>query len=313
MEKILWILIENFSYSTRTSIGRMFFEYEYNYVTNPPSLKKEYFGFTLQDTARPGNVKVYGETCLPGGLICDISLIDHPHYGKTIVFHTEPDKRTIKFGKLTWTDCYAHGGNSIVDTLGCVLVAKNLIDKDHIQDSLKDELRIFIEQKIKEGYIIKARFINLDQINDSLISINLKKSIMTNQFWKGLVMALIGVVVAGFSTAPVNWSVIIVTLIGTLLVYLGTNTLKVLRPVSLPTTITFRDVVHALLILIGNGILDSIALIVIGTEISWLIMGKIVCSIALTYLTATFFGGPYSTKKVDWSYQARLEYKNKIV
>jgi len=126
-------------------------------------------------------------------------------------------------------------------------------------------------------------------------------------------MSLIGVIVAGFSTAPVNWSIIIVTLIGTVLVYAGTNAIKILRPVSIPSTITFRDVMHALLILIGNGIIDSVALIVIGVEINWLVMGKIIAGITLTYLTSTFFSGPYSAKKVDWSYKARLEYSKKLV
>ena len=174
MEKVLWIVTEHFSYSKNTTIGKMYFEYEYNYVTNPPALKKEYFGFTLEDTARPGNVKVYGETCLPGGLECDVSLFENDHFGKTIIFHTEPDKRTIKTGPLIWTGCLAHGGNTIADTLGCVCVAKNYINRDRIQGSLKNELRIFVEQKIKEGYTIKARFVNLTQ-TDIRSSINLKK------------------------------------------------------------------------------------------------------------------------------------------
>jgi hypothetical protein len=155
MEKILWILTERNSYTPKTSLGRMSFLY--NDIS-------EFFGNTLEDAARPGNVKIYGETCLPGGLECDVALYENEHYGETIIFYTEPDKRTIRFGPLTWTGCLAHGGNDAEDTLGCVLVAKNIIDKNHIQGSLKDKLREFIEKKIGEGYKIKARFINLSQL-----------------------------------------------------------------------------------------------------------------------------------------------------
>ncbi len=161
--KTLWIVTERYSYTIKSSLGRMSFEYEKEYVTNPPMPTREFFGNTLEDCARPSNVKIYGETCLPGGLECEVSLYENPHYGKTIIFHTEPDKRTIKIGSLKWEGCLAHGGNDAGDTLGCVLVAKNIIDKDHIQGSLKDDLRKYIEGKIAEGFTIKARFINLSQ------------------------------------------------------------------------------------------------------------------------------------------------------
>ncbi len=157
------ILIERDSYTARTSLGKMYFVYIKNYVRSPLVTEKEYFGFTLEDTARPSNIKVYGETCLPGGLKCKVGLFENDHYGKTIIFYTEDDKCTIKVGELTWTGCLAHGGTDHTDTLGCVLVAKNKISKDIIQGSLKDALRKVIEQKIKEGFVIIAEFINLTQ------------------------------------------------------------------------------------------------------------------------------------------------------
>lgn len=311
MEKILWIVTEHFSYSKNTTIGNMYFEYIKDFVHYPNAPIKEFFGYTLEDTARPINVKVYGETCLPGGLECDVSLFENDHFGKTIIFHTDQDKRTIRFGPLTWTGCLAHGGNTIADTLGCVCVAKNYINRDRIQGSLKNELRTFVEQKIKEGYTIKARFINLTQVQNVPLSINLKRFTMTTQFWKGLLMAIVGVIFAAFNTPPLAISVVIVTLIGTLLVYVGTNAIKVLRPISIPSTLTWQDAVHALLILIGNGILESIGLIVTGTafaDINWIVLLRLSASIAFTYLGSTLFAGPYTTKKISWTRQARLEY-----
>ena len=165
MNKIFTILIERYSYTARTTIGKMFFVYIENFVDASPFPVKKEFGYTLEDTLRPFNIKVKKETGLPGGLICDVSLYESPHFKKTIIFHTEPDKRTIKIGPLIWTSCLAHGGNDHGDTEGCVLVADNKINDDMIQGSLKDELRLRVEQKIAEGYTIKVEFINLDQLN----------------------------------------------------------------------------------------------------------------------------------------------------
>jgi len=161
--KIFTILTERYHYTAQTSIGKMYFEYIKDYVQKPLVTAKEYFGYTLEDTARPDNVKVMEETCLPGGLECDVSLYESEHYKKTIIFHTEDDKRTIIYKLLKWVACLAHGGNDHGDTAGCVLVAENLVNWNKIQGSLKEELREIIEQKIAEGYTIKARFINLTQ------------------------------------------------------------------------------------------------------------------------------------------------------
>lgn len=133
---------------------------------------------------------------------------------------------------------------------------------------------------------------------------------MSTQFWKGLMMAVAGVIVAAFSTTPFVFSVTAIVLIGTILVYFGTNAWVALRPISLPSTWTGRDIVHALLILIGNAFIDGVAMIVIEGKINWLTLGKIALSVTLTYLGSTLFAGPYSTRKISWTRQARLEYNS---
>ena len=164
MSKELIILIERYSYTARTTLGKMYFLYYDNFVEHPLEQKKEFFGHTLEDTARPDNIKVIKETCI-SVCECFVSLYESTHFGKTIIFHTEEDKITLKLGPLTWTLCLAHGGNTYEDTEGCVIVAKNIINKDVVQGSLKDELRKYIEEKIDEGYTIKARFVNLTQLS----------------------------------------------------------------------------------------------------------------------------------------------------
>lgn len=135
---------------------------------------------------------------------------------------------------------------------------------------------------------------------------------LTTQFWKGLAMVIIGILVSSFSVTPFDLQTTVITLIGSILVYIGINAFPALRPVSIPSTITFRDAVAALLILIGNGIVQSVTMIVTEGKIDWAVMGKIVAGITLTYLTTTFFSGPYSAKKVDWSHKARVAYNNAV-
>jgi hypothetical protein len=172
--KELVILIEYYLYTTRTTIGKLYFQYIKNFVQQPLVVSKDFFCYTLGDTSRPNNIKVYGETCLPGGLKCKVSLFENDHYKKTLIIHTEDDKRTIKFFDLTWTDCLFHNGVTFADTDACVLVGKTLIppvyvnnritQEPTIQDGMKDALRVFIEQKMKEGYTITTQFVNLTQL-----------------------------------------------------------------------------------------------------------------------------------------------------
>lgn len=152
MEQLV-LEIERFPYTAQTTSGKLAMIYDG---------KKEFFGFTLEDTARPSNIKVMENTCIPPGEY-KISLYESLHYGKTLIIHTEDDKRTIKVGELKWEGCLFHGGNTHVDTAGCILIAKNRIDNDHIQGSLKTELRNFVEKKMNEGYEVKLRIINLTQ------------------------------------------------------------------------------------------------------------------------------------------------------
>jgi hypothetical protein len=174
MPKELIILTERFLFTSRTSIGKLYFEYIKNYVQMPLATVKEFFCYTLEDTCRSGNIKVYGETALSGGLLCDVSLFENPHYGKTLIMHTEVDGRTIKFGNLTWIDCLFHNGIDISHTEACVLVGsgfnpalyeygtKKILTEPTLYGGMKEKLRTFIEQKINEGFKIKAQFVNLD-------------------------------------------------------------------------------------------------------------------------------------------------------
>jgi hypothetical protein len=161
MDKIFWLVIERYLYTARTTIGRLKFIY---------GTTTETFCYTLEDTLRPHNIKVYGETGLPGDLECFVGLFENDHYKQTIIFYTESDKETILVPPLKWVGCLAHNGVDYKDTEGCVLCGKYLLaaTADHPEPQLswgmKEALRARVDQAIKGGYTIKAQFVNLDQL-----------------------------------------------------------------------------------------------------------------------------------------------------
>lgn len=120
---------------------------------------------------------------------------------------------------------------------------------------------------------------------------------MTNQFWKGLLTTLISIVVVAFSQTPIVWATLIITLIGTALVYFGKNAFPVLQSDSPTGSISLRNIISALLIAIGSAVVESVALIAGNGVIDWVILGKVVAYTSGTYLVTTFFAGPYSTEK----------------
>jgi len=176
MNKTLILFIERYLYTARTTIGRLYLQYVRDFVSQPLVVEKQFFCYTLEDTVRPNNIKVYAETALPGGLECSVSLFENAHYGKTLILHTEPDKQTIKINNLVWVGCLFHNGGNFEHTMGCVLVGRQLIppvyrDMICIQEpilagGMKDDLRKKVDEMIVQGYTeIKAKFVNLNQNN----------------------------------------------------------------------------------------------------------------------------------------------------
>jgi hypothetical protein len=153
-DKELVIWIRRSIYTASTTLGMMFFEYD-GFM--------EFFGYTLEDTVRPPNVKVPHYTAIPAGPVYKVAIRRSPRFGVTVIFYTEEDKETIKVGDLVWKDILAHGGNTHEDTDGCILVAKNKVSDICIQGSLKTELAEFIHAKIVEGYTITCKIENLTQ------------------------------------------------------------------------------------------------------------------------------------------------------
>lgn len=152
--KTALLLIERKIYTSQTSLGDLYIIIDG---------KRERFSFTLEDTARPGNIKVKGETCIPECIV-KVGPYVRPNGDLTIIFYTENDGVTLKVGPLKWSYILAHGGNTHIDTEGCLLVAKNKLSDIKIQGSLMKELRTKCDELWKAGYEIKAQYVNLTQL-----------------------------------------------------------------------------------------------------------------------------------------------------
>ena len=106
-------------------------------------------------------------------------------------------------------------------------------------------------------------------------------------FFKGLFMAIMAVVVTYFSQIPVDWGTMVVTLIATVLIYAGKNAFTALQSTSPSGVFNWINFVSALLIAIGTGITQAIALIVTTGVIDWIVLLKVTASVTLTYIAST--------------------------
>lgn len=109
------------------------------------------------------------------------------------------------------------------------------------------------------------------------------------KFVKGLIMSVVGALLVVFNSDPIVWSIVIVTLISTVMVYSGKNLFVTSK--SLQGELDWRDILSALLLGIGVTIGDSITMIIKDGIIDWIILAKVSVGVISTYISTTFFTG----------------------
>jgi len=117
---------------------------------------------------------------------------------------------------------------------------------------------------------------------------------------KGLLMALVGSTLATLTTNPIVWSIVIVTVIGTALVYIGKNAIPALQSTAPEGELNWVNILSALLIGAGTAITSGIASIAGSGHIEWTLLWHTVVGVVSTYLVPTLFSGP---TKIDESSQ----------
>jgi hypothetical protein len=122
----------------------------------------------------------------------------------------------------------------------------------------------------------------------------------TQQFLKGLLMALVAVVVTAFSTTPIDWLLMAVTAVCAVLAYAGKNLIPWLHSDSPVGALSLINIVSGLLVALGAGVLEATGLYLVEGVILWTVVWKVVLSVTFTYLGSTLFAPPYNTAKVKF-------------
>lgn len=112
---------------------------------------------------------------------------------------------------------------------------------------------------------------------------------MTTKFLKGLLITLVTTFIAAYTQVPLIWAVVYISLIGNALTYTGKNAW--FKSTSVQGQLNLRDFGSAGLIAIGSAITEAIATLTVSGVVNWPLLGKVVLSAVVSYLSATLFEG----------------------
>jgi hypothetical protein len=93
----------------------------------------EFVCFTLEDCARAYGIKVDGKTCLPSGTYA-VTITPSARFKRPmILLYTNPKDLSCEHGGIRFTGIRLHGGNTVENTEGCVLVGRirDSVDRVH--------------------------------------------------------------------------------------------------------------------------------------------------------------------------------------
>lgn len=129
-------------------------EYKETHTDSEIYLNGDKFCVGLEDVGRPYGVKVYGETAIPEG-IYDVEVSVSNRFKKEmILLYNTPDKAVRRNG-VEFHGVRVHGGNSVKDTLGCVLAMHYSDGKGNAWDRASDELCEEVKKLIQSGEVVK--------------------------------------------------------------------------------------------------------------------------------------------------------------
>jgi len=111
-------------------------------------------------------------------------------------------------------------------------------------------------------------------------------------------MALVAVFISMWATT-INWILLGINAVSTILVYFGKNLIPWLHSDSPVGQLSLINIVSGICAALGVGIVDGIAQYYILGAIVWAALGKLVLSITFTYLGSTIFQPSYNTKTIQ--------------
>lgn len=110
------------------------------------------FGYTLEDAWRAAGVKIKHETCIPQGQY-RLAITRSYRWNKDMILAYNTDDYLVIGGGISFSGIRIHGGNTVKDTSGCILIAENRVTErgDVIQGSKSAELTKIVAAAIKDG------------------------------------------------------------------------------------------------------------------------------------------------------------------
>lgn len=119
------------SYTKDTTIGKLYID-------------DVFFCYTLEDTARDYGIKVPEHTAIPRGFYkVKLSMSNRFKRVMPMVF-TEPNGYELINKGIGFKGIRIHGGNTHLNTEGCILVAKRKLNDSTIQGTMEKELTMIL-------------------------------------------------------------------------------------------------------------------------------------------------------------------------
>lgn len=95
---------------------------------------------------------------------------------------------------------------------------------------------------------------------------------------------------SGFPGTKEGWIVMGVTLVGTVLIYIGKN--FVFPSISIFGNIDLRDVISGLVVAIGTGVSNWVGTIIAGVPIDWASLWRLIGMVVVGYFLKNFMSKP---------------------
>jgi len=114
----------------------------------------DWFCYCLEDVARPVNVKVPRETCIPEG-VYHVAITPSNRFGRDMIQLYNDDGMIVRRDGKTFTGIRVHGGNDTGDTAGCPLVAAHKVSDRVIQGTMENALFQQVNLAIMSGDEVK--------------------------------------------------------------------------------------------------------------------------------------------------------------
>jgi Na+/H+ antiporter NhaA len=114
------------------------------------------------------------------------------------------------------------------------------------------------------------------------------------QFWKGLFMLVISMIMTAFGQPQVNYVLIAIAMVAAVLPYVGKNFFVFFTSTTGPSDFSWINVLSGVLIAVGTGLTDYAGQYFIEGVVIWSVLWRAVIGTTLTYVVATFFSPPNS-------------------